>query len=51
MRYKCIVTYDGSMFHGFQTQKDLRTVQEEIEKADFPALQEKFVELNDILNK
>lgn len=32
MRYKCIVTYDGTMFHGFQTQPNLRTVQEEIEK-------------------
>ena len=41
MKYKCIVSYDGTNFHGFQTQdikeiKDLeenpRTVQEEIEK-------------------
>lgn len=32
MRYKCCVTYDGAMFHGFQTQGDLRTVQLEIEK-------------------
>lgn len=32
MRYKCVVMYDGSMFHGFQTQGDLRTVQDEIEK-------------------
>lgn len=31
MRYKCIVSYDGTNFHGFQTQKDLRTVQSEIE--------------------
>lgn len=33
MRYKCICSYDGSSFHGFQTQKNLRTVQEEIELA------------------
>lgn len=32
MRYKCVVMYDGAMFHGFQTQGDLRTVQDEIEK-------------------
>lgn len=32
MRYKCAVTYDGSMFHGFQIQGKLRTVQDEIEK-------------------
>lgn len=31
MRYKCIVSYDGTLFHGFQTQPGLRTVQEEIE--------------------
>lgn len=31
MRYKCICAYDGSQFHGYQMQKDLRTVQEEIE--------------------
>lgn len=33
MRYKCIVCYDGTNFHGFQTQPNYRTVQEEIEKA------------------
>lgn len=32
MRYKAIVMYDGTMFHGFQIQEDLRTVQLEIEK-------------------
>ncbi len=32
MRYKCTVQYDGTLFHGFQTQPNLRTVQEEIEK-------------------
>ena len=44
MKFKCIVSYDGTLFHGFQTQdikdnEDLienpRTVQEEIEKALF----------------
>ena len=33
MRYKCIVSYDGTNFYGFQTQLNKRTVQEEIEKA------------------
>lgn len=33
MRYKCTVAYDGSQFHGFQVQGDLRTVQQEIENA------------------
>ncbi|HEY8445391.1 MAG TPA: tRNA pseudouridine(38-40) synthase TruA [Bacilli bacterium] len=32
MRYKCITVYDGTNFHGFQAQNDLRTVQDEIEK-------------------
>ena len=32
MRYKATVMYDGTMFHGFQSQTDLRTVQDEIEK-------------------
>ena len=32
MRYKCTVLYDGSLFHGFQVQGELRTVQLEIEK-------------------
>lgn len=31
MRYKCTVMYDGTNFHGFQVQDDLRTVQLEIE--------------------
>ncbi|MDD3170727.1 MAG: tRNA pseudouridine(38-40) synthase TruA [Bacilli bacterium] len=31
MRYKCTVSYDGTNFHGFQIQDDLRTVQKEIE--------------------
>ena len=33
MRYKCIVSYDGTNFHGFQVQENLRTVQSEIEEA------------------
>lgn len=32
-RVKCIVSYDGSQFYGFQIQKKLRTVQGEIQKA------------------
>ncbi|MFA5543757.1 MAG: tRNA pseudouridine(38-40) synthase TruA [Bacilli bacterium] len=32
MRYKCVVSYDGTNFHGFQRQKELRTVQLEIEE-------------------
>ena len=33
MRVKCIVSYDGSDFHGFQVQNKQRTVQGEIQKA------------------
>lgn len=33
MRIKCIVTYDGTHFYGWQIQPDKRTVQEEIQKA------------------
>lgn len=33
MRVKCIVSYDGSQFHGFQIQEKERTVQGEIQKA------------------
>lgn len=33
MRVKCIVSYDGSEFHGFQIQEKYRTVQGEIQKA------------------
>ncbi len=32
MRYKCIVSYDGTNYHGFQVQGHLKTVQEELEK-------------------
>lgn len=31
MRYKCTCMYDGILFHGFQVQNELRTVQSEIE--------------------
>lgn len=33
MRVKCVVSYDGSKFHGFQIQDKQRTVQGEIQKA------------------
>lgn len=33
MRVKCIVSYDGSRFHGWQVQNKERTVQGEIQKA------------------
>lgn len=32
MRFKMIVSYDGTCFYGFQKQNELRTVQSEIEK-------------------
>jgi tRNA pseudouridine38-40 synthase len=32
-RYKCIVSYDGTMFAGYQVQPGKRTVQSEMEKA------------------
>lgn len=32
MRYKCTLAYDGTNFHGFQVQNDLRCVQAELEK-------------------
>lgn len=31
-RYKATISYDGTLFAGFQTQPDQRTVQEELEK-------------------
>ncbi|WP_082760966.1 tRNA pseudouridine(38-40) synthase TruA [Leptospira alstonii] len=33
MNYALLVEYDGLCFHGFQTQKDLPSIQENIEKA------------------
>lgn len=41
MRYKCTVSYDGTLFHGFQTQGELRTVQKEIEEVLMHALKKK----------
>ncbi|AXI57418.1 TPA: tRNA pseudouridine(38-40) synthase TruA [Streptococcus pyogenes] len=32
VRYKATISYDGTLFSGFQRQRHLRTVQEEIEK-------------------
>jgi tRNA pseudouridine38-40 synthase len=32
-RYKAIVTYDGSMFNGFQSQKNKNTIQDHIEQS------------------
>jgi len=31
MRYKCIVSYDGSKFEGYQIQKELNTIQKNIQ--------------------
>lgn len=33
MRYKAVISYDGTLFHGFQKQKNHRSVQEELENA------------------
>ena len=33
MRYKCIVSYDGTNYYGFQIQGDLKTIELEIETA------------------
>ena len=33
MRYKCIVSYDGKAYYGFQIQEDLPTIELEIRKA------------------
>ena len=43
MRVKCIVTYDGSQFHGFQIQPSLRTVQGVIQEALRKITQEEIV--------
>ena len=32
MRYKCIVSYDGTNYFGFQIQEDLPTIELEIKK-------------------
>ena len=34
-RYKAIIAYDGTLFHGFQKQNDTRTVQSELENILF----------------
>jgi len=41
MRYKCICTYDGTLFHGFQVQSNSRTVQKDIEKVIFKIIKVK----------
>lgn len=33
MRYKCIISYDGTMYYGFQIQDDLPTIELELKKA------------------
>ena len=40
MRIKCIVSYDGTNFYGWQIQPDRRTVQEEIQKAIYKITKE-----------
>ncbi len=42
-RVKCVVSYDGSNFNGFQIQNEARTVQEEIQLALFKIHQEKVI--------
>jgi len=41
MRYKCICSYDGSLFHGFQSQRNQRTIQDVIENALFLSINER----------
>jgi len=41
MRYKCKCSYDGTLFHGFQIQKKMRTVQSEIESTLLLVLKQK----------
>ena len=43
IRVKCIVSYDGSMFNGYQKQPNKITVQGEIEKAIFNITKEKVI--------
>jgi tRNA pseudouridine38-40 synthase len=42
-RIKCIVSYDGSMFDGYQKQPHKRTIQGEIEQALFTITKEKIL--------
>ena len=32
-RYKCTISYDGTLFSGYQVQPNKRTVQSELEEA------------------
>lgn len=41
MNYKAIVSYDGTLFHGWAKQKNVRTVQQEIEDLLFKIFNEK----------
>jgi len=41
MRYKAVISYDGTLFHGFQKQKNHRSVQEELENAIYKAFDQK----------
>ena len=43
MRIKCIVAYDGTLFHGWQIQPNVRSVQEEIQKALYKITHENIV--------
>ncbi len=43
MRIKCIVSYDGTDFYGYQRQNAVRTVQEEIEKAIYKVYYEEVI--------
>ncbi len=43
MKYMMVIAYDGSKFHGFQRQKNLRNVQGELEKALTNVLQEEIL--------
>lgn len=42
MRYKCVVSYDGSKFEGYQIQKELNTIQKNIQDTI------KFIMLEDV---
>lgn len=44
-RIKCVVSYDGTNFHGYQVQPNKRTVQNEIEKVLTKMHQGKFIRI------
>lgn len=44
-RIKCVVSYDGTNFHGYQVQPNRRTVQHEIEKVLAKMHQGKFIRI------